>query len=622
MTDIVQLTIRLCREGRLTTGTALTVLGLKAVATLAEGFGIAMLVPVIEMAGGTAADEDRTAVWNVTSSAFDWLGLPMTVEALLIAIVGMVIVRQILVYVHRVYLVAAQQTMVASLRREGVAACVAARMDYHDRHSTGAIVNDLAQETQRAVAVAFALISAAGNLISTGIYLVGIALAAGWVVLLVLGGTLCLAPAMRWLLSRTRFESEMLAAANRSFSDLLLERLRAVRLLKLSRAEAEAEAAVGQAIERARHSTLALARMQATIPLVVEPTGALLLAALFYGGVSVMGLQFGLVFVIIVVIARLIPVIQEIAKAAQVFLSGYGSMRFVVERFETARDAVEIRDGTQTMPDRIGEGVRFENVTYRYQQDGTRNAALNGLTAEFPAARFSAIVGPSGAGKSTLVDLIPKLRTPEDGRILIDGRDIRDIDMDRLRDMIAFVPQTPRLLAGTIAAHIRFGNPELAQGDIEDAARLAGLHDFIAGLPQGYDTPLGEDGVGLSGGQKQRLDLARAIARRAPILVLDEPASNLDPESEQAFRQVLQRIRAETNTTTILIAHRFASIVDADRIVVMQDGRAVDAGTHSEMLARCAWYKKAFAASDLRRDEDGGASALADDPPLKGLATC
>lgn len=617
MADTIHLTRRLYREGKLTAGTALTVLGLKAVATLVEGFGIAMLVPVFEMADGSETDQERSSVWVAVSRVFDWLGLPMTVEALLIAIVAMVIVRQVLVYIHRVYLVATQQAMIATLRREGVAACLAARLDYHDSHSTGAIVNDLAQETQRAVAVGFALISAAGNLILTGIYLVGMALAAGWVVLLVFAGAVCLAPAMRRLLSHTRFESEALASANRRFSDLLLERLRAVRLLKLSRAENVAEKTVEQAVEQARHSTLALARMQAKIPLVVEPTGALLLAGLFYLGVGVLDLPFELVIVIILVIVRLIPVIQEIAKAAQVFLAGIGSMRFVVERFETARTAVEVRDGRAAMPAQIGSGLRLENITYRYKQDDDRKAALNGLTAEFPAASFNAIVGPSGAGKSTLIDLIPKLRMPEAGRILIDGQDIREIDTDLLRDMIAFVPQTPRLLAGTIAEHIRLGNSELPKEDVEAAARLSGLHDFIAGLPQGYDTPLGEDGVGLSGGQKQRLDLARAIARKAPILILDEPASNLDPESEEAFRQVLHRIRAETATTTILIAHRFASIIDADRIVVVQDGRAVDAGTHTEILARCAWYKKAFDASDLRRDGDTG-----DDPTLKGLATC
>lgn len=621
MTDTIHLTRRLYREGRLTVGTALTVLGLKAVATLVEGFGIAMLVPVFEMADGAVPDQERSSIWVAVSRVFDWLGLPMTVEALLVSIVVMVIVRQVLVYIHRVYLVATQQAMVATLRREGVAACLAARLDYHDRHSTGAIANDLAQETQRAVAVGFALISAASNLILTGIYLVGMALAAGWVVLVVFGGAVCLAPVMRRLLSHTRFESEALASANRRFSDLLLERLRAVRLLKLSRAESVAEKTVGHAIEQARHSTLALARMQAAIPLVVEPAGALLLAGLFYLGVGVLNLPFELVIVIILVIVRLIPVIQEIAKAAQVFLAGIGSMRFVVDRFETARAAAEVRDGTQVMPTLINAGLKFENVTYRYKLDDDRNAALNGLTAEFPAGFFNAIVGPSGAGKSTLIDLIPKLRMPEAGRILIDGLDIREMDTDLLRDMIAFVPQTPRLLAGTIAEHIRLGSPELPKENVEEAARLSGLHDFIVGLPHGYDTPLGEDGVGLSGGQKQRLDLARAIARKAPILILDEPASNLDPESEEAFRQALSRICAETTTTTILIAHRFASIVDADRIVVMQDGRAIDSGNHAEILARCAWYKKAFDASDLRRGGDVYGD-IDDGPTLKDLETC
>jgi ABC-type multidrug transport system fused ATPase/permease subunit len=628
MTDTIQLTKRLCREGRLTVGTALAVLGLKALATLAEGFGVAMLVPVFELAderasGAAATDQERSAIWNAVARVVEALGLPMSVEVLLVAIVVMVILRQGLVYAHRVYLVAAQQRMVAALREEGIDACFAARLDYHDAHSTGAIVNDLAQETQRAVAVAFALISAAGNLILTGIYLIGMALAAGWVVLAVLLCTMFLAPAMRRLLKRTRTESEALASANRSFSDLVLERLRAVRLIKLSGAETESRGIVGDAIEQARRSTLELARMQAKIPLVVEPTGALLLAALFYGGVGILNLPFELVIVIILVIVRLIPVIQEIAKAAQVFLSGIGSMRFVVDRFRSAREAAEELSGATPMPAKRACGLRFQDVTYRYRQDDQRGPALKGLTAEFPAGCFSAIVGPSGAGKSTLIDLIPKLREAESGRILIDGEDVSTFDVKSLRDSIAFVPQTPRLLAGTIEKHITFGVPGLSRDDVEAAARLAGLHDYIASLPEGYDTPLGEDGVGLSGGQKQRLDLARAIARSAPIVILDEPASNLDPEAEAAFRDALGRVRRETEATVILIAHRFASIVDADVITVIRDGRAVDAGTHEELLGRCEWYRRAFAASDPRGERSADdASPSEPDAPIRSVALC
>lgn len=609
MKEIISLYTRLCREGGLTLPIAFTVLGLKTLATLAEGFGLALLVPVFEMADSESLpDGERSAVWRVVAELFEFAGIKMSVTYLLVFIVALVIVRQILVYTHRVYLVSVQQQMAATLRDKGVQACFDARLDYHDVHTTGAIVNDLAQETQRAVGVAYSVLSAAGNIVLTTIYLVGMSLATGWIVLVVFLGTSVLAPFMRRLLGRTRHESEVLAAANRAFSDQLLERLRAIRLLKLTRSEAREGAFVAKAVDNARRSTVALARMQSTIPLVVEPAGALLLAGLFYGGVSILGLPLELVLVVILIIVRLIPVIQEIAKAAQVFLAGIGSLRFVVERFDTAREAVETNTGTVALSRQFKGNVTLENVVYRYRQEGERLAALDHLTVTFPAAQFSAIVGPSGAGKSTLIDLIPKLRIPQSGTIKIDDVSIEKLDTGTLRELIAFVPQSPDMLAGTIGGHIKFGNSDVTDDGMQEAARLAGLHSFIAGLPDGYDTRLGEAGVGLSGGQRQRLDVARAIARKAQILILDEPASNLDPESEEEFRKVLRRIRDETDTTILLIAHRFASIQNADHIVVIEAGRAVASGTHAELLGTCDWYRRGYEASYISGDTDRKAS--------------
>lgn len=596
----------LAREGALTPRTAGIVLGLKALATLVEGFGVALLVPVFELVG-TSGDgqalEEKSDLWTAIATVFDTLGLPMSVETLLLSVVVMVMVRQVLAYAHRVYLVAAQQHMVATLRREGTAVCLAAGIEYHDTHSTGAITNDLAQETQRAVAVAFAVVSAAGNLILTSIYMIGMALVAGWVVLAVLAGTLTLAPIMRKLLGKTRFESESLAAANRRFSSLLVERLRAIRLLKIGNAEAREQETIDGSIEQARHSTLSLAKMQAVIPLFVEPTGAILLTALFYGGVTYLGLPFELILVIILVVIRLIPVIQEIAKAIQVFLSGIGSMRFVVERFDSARDAQEDASGNVPMGNLTDAEIVFDDVQYHYTVDGTRKPALRGFSATFLPARFNAIVGPSGAGKSTLIDLIPKLRLPSSGTIRIGSYSLQDVAPATLRDLISFVPQRAQILSGSIRDHLMFGRQDLTEADLSRALELSGLKSFVDSLPQGLNTELGEDGGGLSGGQRQRLDIARAIACNASILILDEPVSNLDPESEEAFRLVLQRLRRETETTILLIAHRFSSILDADQIIVVEDGRMTAAGQHADLIAHNTWYRNAFNASDITQKQ-------------------
>ncbi len=283
----------------------------------------------------------------------------------------------------------------------------------------------------------------------------------------------------------------------------------------------------------------------------------------------------------------------------QIFLSGIGSMRFVVERFETASAATEPAGGETTLHRPLREGVKFVGVRYTYPTGAGRNAALDGLHAMFEAGKMTAIVGPSGAGKSTLIDLFPQLRRPDAGRILIDGTPIEQFSLSSLRTHIAFVPQAPRLIASTIGDHIRFGAPTLDDAAVREAATFAGLSDFIDSLPDGYDTPLGEDGGGLSGGQRQRLDLTRAVAQGSQILILDEPSSNLDPESEEAFRNALESLRRKRAMTLLVIAHRFVSIQRADRILVIEDGRASGYGTHLQLIETNDWYRRAWEASTL-----------------------
>ena len=223
--------------------------------------------------------------------------------------------------------------------------------------------------------------------------------------------------------------------------------------------------------------------------------------------------------------------------------------------------------------------VELRDVVFSYK-DGP---ILKGVSFTAEGGKTTALVGPSGAGKSTIINLIPRFYDPNGGAILIDGQNIADVTTMSVRQNLAYVSQQPYLFEGTIRDNIRYGRPEATDAEIEEAAKLAFAHDFILAQPQGYETPVGENGMTLSGGQRQRLSIARALVRNAPILLLDEATSALDTESEAVVQKALDT--AMTGRTVIVIAHRLSTVVKADKIVVMNEGLVVEEGVH-DTLAR------------------------------------
>jgi ABC-type multidrug transport system fused ATPase/permease subunit len=233
------------------------------------------------------------------------------------------------------------------------------------------------------------------------------------------------------------------------------------------------------------------------------------------------------------------------------------------------------------------ESLAFEDVGYRYP--GSDEWAVDGVDLHVGFGQSVAIVGTNGSGKSTLLNLLPRLTTPTRGRVTIDGTDIAGVSLRSLRKQIALVTQQSVLFAGTIADNIAYGRRDTPRARIVAAAEAAFADEFVRELPEGYDTVLGEAGSGLSGGQRQRLCIARAILRDPAILILDEATSQIDAESEARITAAINEARA--GRTTLLIAHRLSTVVDCDNIVVMQDGRIVDQGTHRQLLERCGVYQ-------------------------------
>ncbi len=273
-------------------------------------------------------------------------------------------------------------------------------------------------------------------------------------------------------------------------------------------------------------------------------------------------------------------------------------MRVELERsIVSARMIYEVLDTPIRQADRPGaaplalkEGrIVVENVDFHYGQDPAESQALvekqpvlEGLSFIAEAGKTTALVGPSGGGKSTIIALLQRFYDVESGEISIDGQNIANVTVASLRDKVAYVSQQPVLFQGTIRENLRYARPDASDVEMEAAAKAAQAHGFITALPLGYDTPLGENGTNLSGGQRQRLSIARAIVRNAPILLLDEATSALDNESEAKVQSALEKLMK--GRTTIVIAHRLSTIANADKIVVVDNGKVVDQGNHKELM--------------------------------------
>jgi subfamily B ATP-binding cassette protein MsbA len=256
--------------------------------------------------------------------------------------------------------------------------------------------------------------------------------------------------------------------------------------------------------------------------------------------------------------------------------------------FEIIDHRITIINRPEAKPIRIeGGAVRFDTANFSYNNEIT---ALHDVTLEAPAGRMTALVGPSGGGKSTILNLIPRFYDLDKGSVTIDGQDVRAVTLESLRASIAFVSQDTGLFDDTVRANIAYGRPDASEGEIVAAAEAASADGFIRELAQGYDTPVGERGVILSGGQRQRLSIARAVLKNAPILLLDEATSALDTESERHVQAALRRLME--GRTTIVIAHRLSTVVDADLIHVIDAGRVVESGTHATLSAAGGLYAR------------------------------
>ena len=313
------------------------------------------------------------------------------------------------------------------------------------------------------------------------------------------------------------------------------------------------------------------------------------------GGLLIMAGEMDLATLVtfLLFVSAFLQPIRRITNFMEQYSAGMAGFERMLELLDTEAD---IKDAPDAKPiENVRGDIAFESVSFSY--DGGANVLTN-LSLTVPAGKKLALVGPSGGGKTTLCQLIPRFYEPTAGRITVDGRDIRTITLASLRKNIGIVQQEVFLFAGTIRENISYGNPRATEAQIIQAAKLAEIHDFIMGLPNGYDTFVGERGIMLSGGQKQRISIARVFLVNPPILILDEATSALDTETELKIQSALDRL--SHGRTTLVIAHRLSTIKNADEIIVIGDEGIVEKGTHRQLLEKdgvyAGLYKAQFSA--------------------------
>ena len=330
--------------------------------------------------------------------------------------------------------------------------------------------------------------------------------------------------------------------------------------------------------------------LKAMLPPLVEMIVAIgTCLVLWYGTRLVLSgqLSAGALIVFFLYLSRMYKPMRQLSKMTDTVSKAIVGWERIREVLETDRQVHNLR-GARRAPRFRGQ-IEFEHVSFGYDKD---RPVLTDINLKIEPGQVAALVGPTGAGKTTIVSLIPRFYDPHTGRVMIDGTDVRRFKIKSLRQQISFVLQESLLFRAPVWQNIAYGKPEAKREEIIRAAKLANAHEFIMQMPEGYDTMVGERGETLSGGQRQRIAIARAIIRNAPLLILDEPSTGLDAAAEELVLDALTRLME--GKTSIVIAHRLATIMQADVIFVIDEGRVVERGTHQELLARGGLYAELY----------------------------
>ncbi len=542
-------------------------------AGIAEGVGLSALLPLLNVAirnDSNSQNEDTTGtdseIERAVNEFLGGLGIEPTIGVLLSIIVLGVTLKSLMLLVAKKQVGYTAAQVATDLRLELLRAILKSRWEYFLHQPIGKFTNSLATEAKRSSDSFVYGATAITFLIQAIIYGI-VAIAVSWKATLVsLAVGLVIVGISHFLVRMARRAGRKQTNLMLSLMARLTDTLQSVKPLKAMAREHLADAVLAIETSRLNKALRKQVFSSAVLNVAQEEMFAIVIALGIYVALSGFKMPLATVMVLVVVLGKMLSQVGKVQKQYQKMVVGESAFWSLRRAIDEARQ-VEEEIGGGKIPT-LEQRIRFSGVGFSYEG----HKVFDGLDLDIPAGSLTTLIGPSGAGKTTIIDLIIGLLQPDTGTILIDGAPLPELDIKAWRRMIGYVPQETLLLHDTILHNVTLGDPELTEADAEQALRAAGAWDFVAALPEGMHSSVGERGGRLSGGQRQRIIIARALVHHPRLLILDEATSALDPASEAAIRNTMERLRGEL--TILAISHQTALVEAADRIYRLEGGKA------------------------------------------------